>query len=139
MTPFSGVRSSWLTTARKRDLVSLACYGRAARALGRIVLGKGLVAGLFELGGALDHLALERRVGFAQMRRHPVELIAERFQLVAGVDREPLVEIAAADPRAPCVRIWIGTVMRRLSRKATTRRQQASRMTRSSVERPIDA
>lgn len=32
------------------------------------------------------------------MSGHPVELIAERLQLVAGLDREPQAEVAAADP-----------------------------------------
>ncbi len=35
----------------------------AARALGGIMLGKRVVARLLQLGGALDHLAFERRVG----------------------------------------------------------------------------
>ncbi|MGY3279268.1 hypothetical protein ACVJ5M_006865 [Bradyrhizobium sp. S3.7.6] len=62
------------------------------------MLGQGLIAGLFEFGGPLDDLALERRIGVAQVSGHPVELVAERFQLVAGLDREPQAEIAAADP-----------------------------------------
>ncbi|MGY3466305.1 hypothetical protein ACVW0I_003176 [Bradyrhizobium sp. LM6.11] len=32
------------------------------------------------------------------MSGHPVELIAERLQLVAGLDREPQAEVAALDP-----------------------------------------
>ncbi|MGY3648440.1 hypothetical protein ACVWW2_003731 [Bradyrhizobium sp. LM4.3] len=73
-------------------------HRRAARALGGVVLGKRLVSGLLQLRGALDHLAFECRIGFAQVSGHPVELIAERLQLVAGLDREPQAEVAALDP-----------------------------------------
>ena len=45
------------------------------------------------------HLALEVRIGFLQAASHLVELIGERFELVAGTDRNALAEIAAADPR----------------------------------------
>ena len=42
-------------------------------------------------------LLLEVRVGFLQAARHVVELIGEPFELVAGLDRDALAEVAAAD------------------------------------------
>ena len=42
-------------------------------------------------------LAFEGRVGVLQLGRHAVELVAERLQLVAGLDRDALRQIAAAD------------------------------------------
>ena len=54
--------------------------------------------GELELPRALDHLALERRVGLLQLRRHAVELISQRLQLVAGRDVDAVIERARADP-----------------------------------------
>ena len=45
----------------------------------------GLVGG-FELAGALFDLAFQTGVGFLQPGGHGVELIAQRFEFVAGVD-----------------------------------------------------
>ena len=45
----------------------------------------GLVGG-FELAGALFDLAFQAGVGFLQPGGHAVELIAERLELVAGID-----------------------------------------------------
>src|SRR5215218_4055647 len=73
MTPFSGRAQLVADDREKARFGLIGRHRRAARALGGIVLGKGLVAGLFKLGGALDHLALERRIGFAQVSGHPVE------------------------------------------------------------------
>ena len=50
-----------------------------------------------ELTGAELHPVFEVGVGFLQPARHVVELIGKRFQLVAGLDRDALGEIAAAD------------------------------------------
>ena len=53
--------------------------------------------GDLQLVGALLDLAFERRVGALQLRRHVVELFAERLQLVAGLDGDAVVERARAD------------------------------------------
>src|SRR5215475_6513455 len=53
--------------------------------------------GELELTGTLLDLALKGGVRLLQLGRHAVELVAERLQLVAGLDRDPLAEIAAAD------------------------------------------
>src|SRR5581483_401671 len=52
-------------------------------ARGREKAGFGLV-GELELARTFLDLALERRVGLLQLRRHAVESLAERFELVAG-------------------------------------------------------
>ncbi len=52
---------------------------------------------LGELAGAHLHLALEARIGFLQAVRHVVELVGEPLELVAGLDRDALAEVAAAD------------------------------------------
>ncbi len=72
--------------------------------LTQIVAGRGQETGFgeiggFELPGALLDFAFERGVGFLKPRRHAVELIAERLELVAGLDGNPVREVAAADPR----------------------------------------
>ena len=56
----------------------------------------GLVGG-FELAGAFFDFAFQAGVGFLQPSGHGVELIAERLEFVAGVDRNTLCEVAAAD------------------------------------------
>ena len=48
------------------------------------------------LCAALD-LVFQVGIGFLQPRAHVVELVGEAFQLVAGLDRDALGEIAAAD------------------------------------------
>ena len=48
---------------------------------------------------AFLHLALQAGVRLAQLRGHPVELVGERLQLVAGPDVDLLVEVAGADAR----------------------------------------
>ncbi len=72
------------------------------------------------------------------MRGHPVELVAERFQLVAGLDREPQAEIAAADPPR-ALRQDLDRHGHAPAEPEDTRTAQASRTTRRNVERPIDA
>ena len=52
---------------------------------------------LLQLGGALLHLALEARVGLAQLRGHAVELPGERLELVAGAHLDLAFEVAGAD------------------------------------------
>ena len=52
---------------------------------------------LRELAGAQLDLALEAGIGFLQPVRHVVELVGEPLELVAGLDRDALAEIAAAD------------------------------------------
>ena len=47
---------------------------------------------------ALLDLVLQVGIGFLQPRAHVVELVGEPFQFVAGLDRDALGEIAAADP-----------------------------------------
>ncbi len=61
--------------------------------------GGGLVERGGERGRALDHLVLEHGTALLQARRHQVELVAELLELVAGVDRDALVELAAPDPQ----------------------------------------
>ena len=53
--------------------------------------------GDLQLVGAFLDLAFERRVGALQLRRHVVELFAERLQLVAGLDGDAVIERAGAD------------------------------------------
>src|SRR5262249_5372082 len=53
----------------------------------------------FELARALLDLALERGIRFLQPCRHAIELLPERLELIAGLDRDALVQLAAADPR----------------------------------------
>ena len=54
---------------------------------------------LRELAGAQLDLVLEVGIGFLQAARHVVELVGEPFELVAGLDRDALAEVAAADAR----------------------------------------
>ena len=54
---------------------------------------------LRQLAGPGFDLLLEVRVGILQLRRHVVELVGERLELVAGPDRYALAQIAAADAR----------------------------------------
>src|SRR5207344_964812 len=58
-----------------------------------------LMGALLDLMGPLLDLALEAGIGILQLRRHAVELLGERFELVSSFDRDPLVEIAAANAR----------------------------------------
>ena len=51
-----------------------------------------------ELVRALVDLALETRVRLAQLAAHPVELVCEPFELVAGAHDDLLVELADAYP-----------------------------------------
>ena len=51
-----------------------------------------------ELMGTLRNLLFQAGVGFLELAGHIIELIGERFQLVAGVDRDTLREIAGAEP-----------------------------------------
>ena len=52
-----------------------------------------------ELPGALLDLLLEARVRLLELRRHAVELLGERAQLVVARDLDPLVERPRADLR----------------------------------------
>ena len=49
--------------------------------------------------GALLDLLFQAGIGFLQLARHVVELVGERLELVPGLDRDALGEIAAADAR----------------------------------------
>src|SRR6266446_8139752 len=53
--------------------------------------------GDFKLTRALLDLALERGIRVLEPGRHAVELIPERLQLIAGLDRDAPGQIAAAD------------------------------------------
>ena len=44
-------------------------------------------------------LALEAGIGVRKPAGHVVELVGERLELVAGLDRDALRQVAAADPR----------------------------------------
>ena len=52
---------------------------------------------LGELAGAVLDLALEVGVGFLELAGHVVELVGEPFELVAGLDRDALAQVAPAD------------------------------------------
>ena len=52
-----------------------------------------------QLMRALLDLLLQAGVGFLQPPRHVVELVGQHFELVAGLDRDALLEIAGADLR----------------------------------------
>ena len=54
---------------------------------------------LAQFGRTLRDLLLEVGMRLFQLAGHVVELIGERFQFVAGVDRNAVGEIAAAEPR----------------------------------------
>ena len=54
---------------------------------------------LRQFAGALLDLLFQVGVGFLEPSAHVVELVGEAFQFVAGLDRDALREIAAADPR----------------------------------------
>ena len=55
--------------------------------------------GQLELLRAFLDLALERGMPTLQLGRHAVELVAQRLKLIAGLDRDTLIEIATSDPR----------------------------------------
>src|SRR5262249_29071531 len=63
--------------------------------------GRGLLLERFAqlLGADLD-LLLEVCIGFLQPTGHVVELVGQRLELVAGLDRDALRKVAAADPRS---------------------------------------
>ena len=61
--------------------------------------GRLLLERFGQLARALVDLALEAGVRLLELRGHLVELVAQRLQLVAGPDVDPLVELARADPR----------------------------------------
>ena len=76
-----------------------------------------LLERVLELARALVDLALQAGIGFAQLRRHAVELVGESLQLVAGAHLDLLVEIARADaPRAFVEGVRIGRTMPRARR-----------------------
>jgi hypothetical protein len=52
-----------------------------------------------QLRRALLDLALEAGIRLAQLRAHPVELLGQSFELVAGADLDVALEIAGADLR----------------------------------------
>ena len=54
---------------------------------------------LRQRASAVLDLLLEVRIGLFQLAGHVVELVGEAFELVAGLDRDALAEIAAADAR----------------------------------------
>ena len=58
--------------------------------------GFGLI-GERKLMRAFLDLALEGRIRILKLGRHAVELLAERLELVTGVDRDSVGQIAAAD------------------------------------------
>ena len=99
----SGWRRSWLAAARKRDLAQV---------------------GELQLVGALLDLALQRRVGALQLGRHVVELLAQRLQLVAGLDRDAVIERPRADAR--------GARRQRLDRNRHSAREKHGRQNASS-------
>ena len=61
-----------------------------------------LTTARFQLVRALFNLLFEARIGFLQLPRHGVELVGERFELVAGLDGDALAEVAAAEPCGTC-------------------------------------
>ena len=92
MIAFSGVRSSCDMLARNSDLCLLAASSS------RLFSSSSRERGL-ELPGALLDLLLEARVGLLELRRHAIELLGERAQLVAARSLDPLVERTRADSR----------------------------------------
>ena len=52
-----------------------------------------------ELSGSLLDLLLEAAIGLLELRRHAIELVGERAQLVIARNLDPLVERTGADPR----------------------------------------
>ena len=58
-----------------------------------------LLQRLAQLVGANLDLLFQVGIGFLQAAGHVVELIGERFKLVAGLDRDALAKVAAADAR----------------------------------------
>ena len=56
-----------------------------------------------ELARTLVDLALEAGIRLAQLRRHPVELVGEAFELIVGPHDDLLVEVARADAPRPFV------------------------------------
>ena len=58
-----------------------------------------LVECLREFGSAVFDLLFEVGVGALQVRRHRVEALGQLFELVAGMDRDAMVERPGADPR----------------------------------------
>lgn len=53
----------------------------------------------FQLARPLLDLAFERRIGLLQLHRHAVELIAQGFKFVSGLDDNAFGQIAVADLR----------------------------------------
>ncbi len=90
--------------------------GRAADHLQHIGGGGLLLQRLAQFGRPLLDLVLEVGIGFLQSFAHVVELIREPLQLVAGLDRDALGEIAAADP--------LGAAAQRLDRSDHAARQE---------------
>ena len=65
-------------------------------------------------------LLLQRGVGLAQPHGHLVELVGQRLQLVAGLDHDPMVQLAGADLGRAAWRTWIGWASRRASSGSRT-------------------
>ena len=78
---------------------------------------------LRELAGAGFDLSLQVGVGVLQPAGHVVELVGERLELVAGLDRDALAQVAAADAR--------GAGLQRLDRPDHLARQEHARQERA--------
>ena len=74
--------------------------GRADR-LAHLARVRSAVGALPEVPRTLGDLPLEARVRLLESGRRPVELLAERLQLVAGPDLDAVTEVPRADPRRP--------------------------------------
>ena len=73
-------------------------FARRARDDAQHLGGRGLLLQRRgQLSRAILDLLFESRIGLFQLAGHVVELVGEAFELVAGLDRNALAEIAAAD------------------------------------------
>jgi hypothetical protein len=62
-----------------------------------------LFQGFAQLGGTVLDLLFEAGIGFLERLGRAVELIGQRFQLVARLDLEAVTEVAAAHALSPCL------------------------------------
>ena len=74
---------------------------RRADRLADLAQGADLLQSAAELARARLDLLLEARVRLLELRGRPVELVAERLQLVTGPDLDAVTQIPRADPRRP--------------------------------------
>ena len=102
-----------------------------------------LLQRLAQLVGANLDLLFQVGIGFLQAAGHVVELIGERLELVAGLDRDALAKVAAADPgRAGAQGLdrhhhSAGEEQAREKRQDETRQQQQARAPDRGVERRV--